>query len=171
MKNPLLLLALSIGIACANPAQNANEQYLAGIAAENAGDPTAAGQAYEMALKLNPNHANARFRLGQLKLTGAAIAAKGREAKVGAVMLPSIHLEEATLREALDALAINIEKQSDGEVAPNFIVQDPNEKLAAVRITFQLKNVPTSAALKYLLTQANAVVKYDEHAVVISPKG
>lgn len=170
MKNPLLLLVLSLGIACANPAPNANTYYRNGIAAENAGDPSAAGEAYQMALKLNPNHANARFRLGQLKINSSAIAAKGREAKIGGVMLPEIHLEDASLRECLDALAIKIEKESKGEVTPNFIIQDPTEKLAAAKVSFQLKNVPTSAALKYILTQSGARVKYDEHAVVVSPK-
>jgi len=169
MKNPLLLLTLSLGIACANPAPNANTHYLNGIAAENAGDPAAAGEAYQMALRINPNHANARFRLGQLKINSAAIAAKGREAKIGGVMLPELRLEEATLRECLDALAVKIEKESKGEVIPNFIVQDPAEKLAAAKVSIQLKNVPTSAALKYILTEVGAKVKYDEHAVVISP--
>jgi tetratricopeptide (TPR) repeat protein len=170
MKNPLILLVLSLGVACADPALNANTHYLNGIASENAGDPTAAGEAYKTALKLNPNHANARFRLGQLKINSAAIAAKGREAKIGGVMLPEIHLEDASLRECLDALAIKIEKESNGEVTPNFIIQDPSGKLAEAKVSFQLKNVPTSSALRYILTQSRAKVRYDEHAVVVSPK-
>ena len=74
--------------------------------------------AYTAALKANPNHANARYSIGQLKLNSAAISAKGREAKFGAVMIPAFKLEDATLQEALAALSTIIEKESKDEVVP-----------------------------------------------------
>ena len=49
----------------------------------------AAGKLYTEALKLDPKNANARFSLGQLKLNSGSIAAKGREAKFGAVVIPA----------------------------------------------------------------------------------
>jgi tetratricopeptide (TPR) repeat protein len=173
MKTRILIVSSLIvlsGILSANPASTPDAHYRRGMAAEQAGDPTAAREAYELALKLNPQHANARYRLGQLKINRGVVAAKGREAKIGAVMLPEIHLEGASVKESLDALAIMIEKQSEGEVTPNFIIQDPEAKLAEAKISFQLKNVPVSAVLNYILTQSRAKVKYDEYAVVVSPK-
>ena len=142
----------------------------AGIAAENAGDVAAARLAYTKALQANPGHANCRYRLNQLKIDAPVIAAKGREAKLSKVMIPAFQLDPASLQEALDSLNLILEKESKGQVAANFIVQDPNKTLAASRLTLNLKNVPASAVMKYLLAQANAKARYDEHAIVIEPK-
>lgn len=154
----------------ASPAQQAEACYQKGIAAEKAGDPATAKQAYLEALRMNPRHANARYSLGQLKTNYASIAAKGREAKFGAVMVPEIKLEEASLKESLAALQIVVEKQSKDEVSPNFIVQDPKGALANGKVSLVLKNTPAKGVLKYILDQAGAKARYDEHAIVIMPQ-
>lgn len=152
------------------PAPTAEALYRQGQAAEKAGDPAAAQKAYSAALKANPNHANARYSLGQLKITSGAIAAKGREAKFGAVMIPEFKLDAATLQESLDALRIFVEKQSKDQVTPNFVIQDPKNQFAATKITLNLKLMPAKAVLQYLLEQSGAKARFDEHAIVISPK-
>ena len=152
------------------PAQMAEAYYTKGIAAEKAGDADGARVAYLKALQVNPNHANCRFRLNQLKIDGGAIAAKGREAKFSKVVVPIIQLDAATMQEAIDALTAILNKESKGEFAGNFLIQDPQKKLESVKITLNLKNLPASAVIKYILTQANAKARYDEHAVVIEPK-
>lgn len=174
MKLPKILFFLCAGtmMAGANPtpAQQAEVLYRKGIAAENAGDPAAAEKAYKQALEVNPHHANARYRQGQLKMNAGAIAARGREAKIGAVTIPTIQLDGATLQEALDYIQLVIERESKGEVTPNFIVQDPAGKLKDRSISLQLKGLPAKAVLKYVLTQTGAKARYDEHAVVIVPR-
>ena len=152
------------------PAQQAEAYYLKGLAAEKAGDPNAAKVAYTAALKANPNHANARYSIGQLKLNSAAISAKGREAKFGAVMIPAFKLEDATLQEALAALSTIIEKESKDEVVPNFILEDPKQQLSSAKITLNLKAMPSKAVMKYLMDQSGAKARFDEHAIVIAPK-
>jgi tetratricopeptide (TPR) repeat protein len=152
-----------------SPAQQAETHNKSGLAAEKSGDPAAAREHYTNALRANPKHANAIYSLGQLKLNSAAIAAKGREAKFGAVMIPVYQLDQASLQEALDALNIVIEKQSKGEVIPNFIVEDPKGTLAERKITLNLKNMPAKAVMKYLTEQTGSKVRYDEHAVVLTP--
>ena len=152
------------------PAQQAEAYFAKGIAAEDSGDVAAARLAYTKALQLNPDLANCRFRLKELELNGAKISAKGREAKLGKIMVPVFRLDGATLQEALDALNLIIDKESKGLVAANFVVQDPDSKLTAAKLSLNLKNVPASAVMKYLMTQANAKARYDEHAVVIEPK-
>lgn len=152
------------------PTQQAEAYYATGIAAEKAGDVDGARQAYTKALQTNPKHANCRFRLNQLKIDGGKIAAKGREAKFTKVIIPAIQLDGATLQESLDALTAILTKESKGELSSNFLVQDPQKKLAAIKITLNLKNLPASAAINYILGQANARARYDEHAVVIEPK-
>lgn len=152
------------------PAQTAESLYQQGLAAEKAGDPVAANGFYANALKIDPNHANAIFSLGQLKLTSPAIAAKAREAKFGAVPIPVFQLDQATLKEALEAFGVIIEKQSKDAVTPNFIIEDPKNVLADRKITLNLKNMPSQAVMKYLMDQTGAKARYDEHAVVIVPR-
>lgn len=152
------------------PAQQAEVLYKQGVAAEKAGDPVAAKDFYANALKADPNNANARYSLGQVKINSAAIAAQGREAKFGAVMIPVYQLDGASLQEALDALSIIVEKQSKNEVTPNFVIEDPKAQLADRKISLNLKNMPSKAVMKYLMDQTGAKARYDEHAVVIAPK-
>jgi tetratricopeptide (TPR) repeat protein len=175
MRKNLILFIAGASVALAaptppSPAQQADAYYNNGIAAEKAGDVEGARTAYTKALQINPNLANCRFRLKELQLNGGAIAAVGREAKLGRVVVPTFQLDNATLQEALDALNVILEKESKGQVVANFIVQDPQKKLADKKISLNLKNVPASAVMKYVLTQTNAKARYDEHAVVIEPK-
>lgn len=153
-----------------SPAQQATSLYQKGLAAEKAGDPVAAKAFYTDALKADPANANARFSLGQLKLTSGSIAAKGREAKFGAVIIPVFQLDNATLKESLEAFSVIIEKQSKDEVTPNFVIEDPQNLLAERRISLNLKSMPAQAVMKYLLDQTGAKARYDEHAVVIAPR-
>lgn len=177
MKTIIAILIAAIGASHAiaqnvnvDPARNAESFYRSGLAAEKAGNPEAARLAYEEALRLQAGHANARYRLGELRVHGPAIAAKGREAKFGAVTVPEFRVDEASLKECLEALEIIVNKQSKEEVSPNFILQDPKDQLSVAKISLNLKNVPAGAVLRYLLAQSNAKARYDEHAIVIQPR-
>jgi tetratricopeptide (TPR) repeat protein len=153
MKKSLTLavaIALVSQVLAQPPAQQAEALYQKGLAAEKAGDPAAARDFYKGALKLDPKNANAIYSLGQLKLTAPAIASKGREAKFGAVVIPVFQLDQATLQEALTGLGLIIEKESKGEVTPNFVIEDPKAVLASQKISLNLKNMPAKAVLKYL---------------------
>lgn len=178
MKKPTLFLmyALCVGSSLVHaqspsqtPAQKAEASYRQGVAAEKAGDPEAARRFYAEALQAYPGHANARYSLGQLKLTSGAVAAKGREAKFGAVMLPAYQLEDASVQEALDALRVIVTRESKEEVTPNFVLDDPEGKLSGRKISLNLKNMPAKAVLKYVTEMAGAKARFDEHAVVIQP--
>lgn len=153
-----------------SPTPSAESLYQQGQAAEKANDPVTAENHYRSALKANPNHANARYSLGQLKLNSAALIAKGREAKFGAVVIPVFQLDQATLQEALDALATKVEKESKGEVVPNIVIEDPKGAISTQKISLNLKAMPARGVLKYLLDQVGAKARYDEHAVVVVAK-
>ena len=174
MKHLLPLIAATLSLTSLAPAQapapQAEALYRQGQDAEKAGDPVAAQKAYTAALKLNPNHADARFSLGQLKLNAGSIAAKGREAKLAAIVIPEYRLTAANLTDALEALRVFIEKQSKDEVTPNFVIQDPKKQFADVKISLNLKNTPAKAVLQYLMEMSGGKARYDEHAIVITPK-
>lgn len=144
--------------------------YKKGLAAEKAGDPDAAAAAYKAALQLNPNNAGARYKAGEVKLNAGAIKSSATEAKIGAVKIPVYQLEDSTVSEAISVLATAIEKETGGEIVPNFVIEDPQGKLADIRITMQLKNVPVKAILDYIHSQAGTRARYDEHAVVIQKR-
>lgn len=176
MKNSTAMSKLiTLVIACSvvtqafakTPLPSAESLYQKGLAAEKSGDPVAASGFYHHALKTDPNHANARYSIGQLRINAPAIAAKGREAKFGAVMIPLFQLDQATVQEAITALGVMIEKQSKAELTPNFVIEDPKKVLTDQKISILLKNMPVKAILKYLTDQTGTKVRYDEHAVVI----
>ncbi|MES2657084.1 MAG: hypothetical protein V4689_00630 [Verrucomicrobiota bacterium] len=152
-----------------SPAVTSASLYKQGQAAEKANDPVAAKDFYTKSLKMDPNNANARYSIGQLKINAASMAAKGREAKFGAVVIPLFQLDEANLQEALDALSVVIQKESKDAVTPNFVIQDPKLVLSDRKISLNLKNMPSKAVMKYLMDQTGAKARYDEHAVVVTP--
>lgn len=162
--------SLMISAQTANPSQQAQQFYAKGVALEKQGDVAGAKEAYTQALRLNPKLADAQYRLGELKLDDGHLSAKSREAKFGTVIIPQFQLDGATLSESLEALRVSMEKASNGEVTTNFVVKDPDGKLAKSLISFQLKSVPAKAILDYILSQAGAKAQYDEHAVVIAPR-
>ena len=161
--------ALLSPLSAETPAQRAELLYRQGQAAEQAGDPESARKAYTNALQLDPGHAHARYSLGQLKITGPALAAKGREAKFAAVMVPELKLDQAPFKDSLEALQVIVERQSNEKVTPNFVIQDPKNVFSESKITLVLKNTPAKAVLQYILDQAGAKARHDEHAIVITP--
>ncbi len=164
----LFVFALATPVVLAqSAAQQAEAYYKRGLAAERSGDPEAAIDAYKNALKLFPRHAKARYRAGQVKINAESIKSAATEAKIGAVMIPVYQLEDASLQEAIELLAIAMEKATNDEIVPNFVIEDPKKKLEDTTVTMNLKNIPVKAVLEYLLTQTNTKIRYDEHAVVI----
>ena len=173
MRTILLFLvggAMMVQAQTSTPAQQANAYYQRGLAAEKAGDPATARANYAQALKLNPSHPDATYKIGELKKNSGTISAKGREGKFGQAVIPKFALEDAPLSEALEALRITMEKTTPGTPGPSFIVEDPTQKLEKARISLQLKGVPAKGILEYILSQSGAKARYDEHAIVILPR-
>ena len=179
MKTLTVILAASASglILLSPPAQaqqtvpeKSNAYYQQGMAAEKAGDPEAAKAAYDAALKVNPRNANARYRLGQVQANSTKIAAIGRKNKLDTIIIPEFKVSEATLNEALAALSQLMEKESKGEMKSNFIVQDASGALSEAKVSLVLKSTPVGAILNYMLEQVNAKARFDEHAIVLTPR-
>jgi len=176
MKTQILHSVLFAAISYSAFAQNdenakkAEAYYNQGRRAESAGDPGKALQSYRAALQLNPNHANARYRLGEVKANSEDIKLGAVRTKIEEVTIPTYQIDGATIHEALEVLSLAMEKQSEGKITANFVVQDPKNSLESSKLSLQLKNVPVKAILKYITTQTNTQIRYDEYAVVISAK-
>lgn len=170
MKTLIALIAVACSaqlVLAETPAEQAEAWYQKGLAAEKAGEPAVAIAAHKAALELNPKHANARYRLGEVKINAVGMKANAMEAKIGGIMIPAYQIEDVTIKEALEVLAVAIEKQSKEEVSPNFVIEDPTKKLVDAKVTMNIKNVPVSAILQYIHAQTSTKIRYDEHAVVI----
>jgi hypothetical protein len=168
---------LSVGILALQPIASAEEPkaaapsaYQQGMSAVAAGDPVTAEASFTRALQQDPNNANARYQLLETRKNAASIAAKGRAAKFGAVVVPKVQFDSATLEDSLAALGTLVTKASKDQVTPNFILEDPNKTLSSKTITITLNNIPAKAALEYILTQAGAKARFDEHAIVVSTR-
>ena len=166
-----LILALIALTAIPAHADKAAEMYQAGMVAVQEGDIQAAEAAFRGALKLRPTYADARYQLSELKNRREAIVARGRARKLSQYTIAQVDFNRAELSEALAALGIMVEEKSEKKFSPNFIVQDPSNKLGDTLVTLQVKGVPASAILDMLVKQAGATVKYEEHAIIIKPIG
>lgn len=145
--------------------------YQKGLTAVEAGDVAGAKANFQQALQLDPNHANARFQLAELQRNAGKVAAKGREGKLATVIIPQVEFTAADLSDALTALGKMVDKESKGAVTANFIVEDPQGKLAGTKVTLMVRHLPAKAVLDYLLSQVGAKARFDEHAVVVMPQG
>ena len=134
------------------------------------GEIETARSAFEAVLRARPNDPNTLYQLGELKRRSPEIAAKGRELRFGRTLLPDVSFSDCTLPEALTALSSLVAKTAGPEAAPNFVIKDPAGKLATKTIALKLHNIPAGAVLKYLLEQSASSAKFEEHAIVISPR-
>lgn len=156
--------------------ETADEFYRQGMAAIKRGDETAARRAFNEALRVSPGHPNARYQLNQLSSMKDQLTKTRKERELASVKLPEVNFSRVSLAEALEALNHMIEAESGKEdkekaITPNFMVQDPSGQLGEREVSLQLKNIPAKAALDYILQQASATVRYDEHATVVRPAG
>lgn len=175
MKAHLVCLSVALfsvhsAVMAAEPAVATPSAYQQGLLAVAAGDPVKAEACLTLALQQDPNNANARYQLIEVRKNAASISAKGRASKFGAVVIPSIQLDGATLGESLTVLGKMVSRESKDQVTPNFVTEDPESKLASKTINLKLNNIPAKAALEYILTQAGAKARYDEHAIVVSAR-
>ena len=170
-----LLVGLSLAT-CAHADKNqerANKiaaHYNAGVTAVKRGDSAKAKSAFHEVLRLQPGHGPARNQLNKLHLNIGQVLENQRIAKFKTTKLGQIDLKDASLQEALEALNFLSGKATKDKFSPNFIVQDPAGKLTKKTVSLNMRNIPLSAALKYVLDQTGARVRYDEHATVIRPE-
>lgn len=164
----LVLVSLLSTVTAQQPATPKLSAYQQGMLAISSGDPVSAEACFIEALRLDPHNTNAQYQLIEVRKNAPAIAAIGCAAKFGAVVIPKIQFDTATLEESLAVLAKMVTKASKDQISPNFVIDDPKSLLASKTISLTLNNIPAKAALDYVLSQAGAKARYDEHAIVIS---
>jgi len=152
-------------------ADTASDTYKQGLEALEDGNVEAARTAFSEVLRLQPGNANARYQLNELGRNQDSLAARARAKEFAKYTIEQIDFNDVEASQAISALGLMVEKKAAGKFSPNFMIQDPSKLLEERMVTLQVKNLPANAALKMILDQANAVARYDKHAIVISPRG
>ena len=151
-------------------AETARMLYRQGQLALKEGNADLARQSFTEVLRIDPQNVNARIQLDRLRGRGGEMAALRREHALKRFRIPEVDYDEVTLPEALQALSTMIEKQSEGEFSPNFVVRDPSGVFDTRPVSLQLRAVPANVVLKHLLELADARVRYDAHVIAVSPR-
>ncbi|MEJ6717487.1 MAG: tetratricopeptide (TPR) repeat protein [Akkermansiaceae bacterium] len=178
MKKLKAIMAVGLSLTCAGLAddtkkkeQSAAALYNSGVALLKKGKTEEAEATFQKALKLKPGHSPSRYQLSRIPELNARVKLLRRKALFKNTKLEKIHFSDATLAEALEALNELTLQATKKKFSPNFVIQDPKEKLATQTVTLKMHGVPLSAVLKYVLDNVGATARLDEHATVIRPSG
>ena len=169
---PIFLSALLVTLPLAVLAAPAEVQQMLTEAqtAYMRGDLATAKSGFEMVYKIDPRN---QVAIGYLLRIKAAEANKPKgndqEKQLAALIVPKVELKEATLGAALDFLKKTVEKQSEGKLAVNFVVQLPDEQVKSQPVTLSLSNVPFTEVLRYLGGVAGLNFVYDKYAIIVKP--
>lgn len=170
----IVALMLCVG-AVASAEQNtkverARSLYQQGMIAMKEGKFDLAKMSFKEVLRIYPNHPQARGKLLYISNNRNSLDIKRRKDTLRKVTIPEVNLDKATVREALDFLTAVVERESKKTVTPNFIIQDPTGAFTNSRVTLRLNRIPAETLLRYIVGQAGGHIRYDNHAVVITPR-
>ena len=85
----------------------------------------------------------------------------------GAIILPTVQFQDATLTEAVEFLRIKSRELDPGKKGLNILVKPGGDPEAS--ITMQFKNVPASEALRYVAELAGCTLTVEGDVFVITP--
>ena len=166
-----LTLALATAVHAAAPSPEVQDLLTKGQTAYMKGDIETAKAAFEMVYQMDPRNTTA---IGFLKHIQIDEKNKPKyvpmERQLAAVVIPQIQFREASLGSALDYLKKAADRQTNGKVGVNFVVQLPADQVNTQQVTLNLSNVPFTEALKYLGTVASLDFVYDKYAIIVKPK-
>ena len=161
----LITLTWSLTTARSSAADDINTLFQQGKTAYYDGNFTLVKTLLSQVHALSPNHLQTNAMLAQI-----AAQTKNGEGDLrklySTVIIPKLTVNDATLQESLEALAMLSKKASDGKVEPNFVVRTP--ALNKSPITVNLNNVPLTEAVRYLAELSKAKITWDKHAVMFS---
>ena len=115
--------------------------------------------------QMNPKHFETRAMLANINTTMAG-QTQSLKSSYNGVVIPKFEVNEVSLGESLEALALKAKDISKGKVTPNFVVKSPD--LNTAKITISLANAPLDEVVRYLADLAKAKVTWDKHAVVFA---
>jgi len=167
---PALLLGLALSALLPVASHAADDKdvqtlFLMGRTAYHQGNIEQAKKLLTQVLQMNPKHFETRAILANINATMGPGQASLKTTYNG-VVIRKFEVNEVSLGESLEALAIMAKNASGGKVSPNFVVKSPD--LNTSKLTLSLANTPLDELVRYLGEIAKAKVAWDKHAVVFS---
>lgn len=151
-------------------AERARTMYQLGLTAIEEGDYALAKTSFKEVLRLYPKHTQARAKLIYLTNNRNTLEIGKRKAALSKIIIPQVNLDKATIREALEMLSVQVERESKKKITPNFIVQDPTGGFKGRTVTLRLNRLPAETLLRYIVDQAGGHIRYDNHAIIVVPR-
>lgn len=170
--SPLILAILLTGSIHLSFAQgNLQETYNQGVLLYNKGQYGEALANFEKVLAERPDFIYARNYLAkcQTAISKGLGPKNDLEGRLSKVIIPEINVSEAPLGDVLDYLSSLATDRSGGSLALNFLYKGSAEQREGTLISLNLRSVPMSEAIKYVVQLSGSTVRYEEHAVVITP--
>lgn len=161
----LVACVVPMTVAVSTAADDLNAVFQQGKAAYYKGDIALAKRLLTQVAAADPNHIETKAILARIKLEHAD-AGPGLKEKYGAVKLPKVDIQDATLAECLQALAIISRNASNGKVQPNLILKAQDK--AGMKVNLSLTDVPLSTAIEYVAELSGTKARWEKHAVVIA---
>jgi len=152
-------------------AKKAGAFYHQGTVAMKEGNYRLAETSFKEVLKIYPSHPQAKRQLLYLQSNRGKLAASKRKSELHRVVIPKVDIENSTVQESVEILAAHISQVSGQKVHPNFVVQDPRGGFEGKKVSLKLTRVPADTLLQYILDQSGGKARFDQHAIVISPRG
>lgn len=173
----LIVVALALPLTCLaekelstkERAMKVEEYYKLAEKSYMNGDLVKTQQALQRSLALNPQHGPSYALAIKTRQNRQKFGIQARQRELAKVILPEIDFNALPLEDALRDLNDLIGTASDGVVTANIVLMDRNSTIKSKKITLNMKQIPATVALDYVLNLAGATAKYDQYAITIRP--
>ena len=172
MKSMIYPLALAMVAVLMIPtdsqAKTLDDVYREAVAAFDRGDLDAAQSLVNIALSHDPAYVPARSLQSRIQAK-RKVQGKGDplKDKCRRVIIPEVSFEDEELGNVTKVLVELSKAATGGEFQPNFILDD---EVRSRKISLEIRRAPLSQILVYVGSLAKVEVKYEEFAVVITPR-
>ncbi len=136
-------------------------------------DPDKALLHFKNVLKLDPQHSKAQYQVNYIRTNRDKILKEKQTRALTntfkQMRFEVIDLSGETLADSLEIMYSLMERDYGEAHGVNFVLKDPQSKIKNKQITLNLKNLPASVVLNYIVEQAGANYKIGEYAIEIFP--
>ena len=182
MKQTITPLLLVLSLSCSamsqdsisksrqNQSKQVTQFYNQAEKAYRDGDLASAKTALRNVFAIDRNHGPSYALALKMKGSGNDFKIKARQRQLAAVIIPQVEFDQMPLGDALRDLSTLIEETSKDKVIPNFVIQDQSNTLKTIPVTLNMKQVPATVILEYLMNLTNSTAKFDQYAITVKPR-